>query len=189
MGYAPVARITKAPSPPESGTVVSVFTGVSGDTPGAVGDRFPNPPFVAIMWPNQEVAIFDGPSQNAEKATVVAIYGDDLHLSRGNPPVSVFEGMNISAFETLALYDRGQTVRISATFPSGGTSDAGTLTVKFPQGEVASYSGTQTLIVDGEGAYHYDLEADQSGFYAAKWELGKDQTVVDEFFVRYDGVE
>lgn len=99
-----ISAVATAPSPPSSGTTLTVTTGH--------GSRFPTPPFNATVWPDGEIS---DPS-NAEIIRVTAIATDTFTIARaqeGTTARAITAGDQIAATITvLTLTDLEDT-----TFP------------------------------------------------------------------------
>ena len=76
----------------------------------------------------------------------------------------------------ITLYDKGQSVRLSALFEDSAGVDVDpatvTLSVLAPSGAltVVTYGGSpDTITKDSVGNYHYDVTADESGDWFVEW--------------------
>jgi hypothetical protein len=76
----------------------------------------------------------------------------------------------------MGAYDKGDQVRVSATFKNiaGTATDPTTVVAKIkdPSGNVSTYTyGTDAeLIKDATGMYHIDVDIDERGLWYYRWE-------------------
>lgn len=175
MGYAPISTIDTAPTPADSGTIVIV----TEDT----GDRYPVPPFLALVWPSQTIPQI---GVNAEEPTVVSIEGDVLTVVRGTEPVEWTSGLQLSALRTIDSYSIGDTISLVQEFPS--TDTGVTLSLRTPNGAIE----TQPLVdVSGDPGY-LSYSTSFEGTASGRWHyaFASDQRTEPEqdFYVRFSDV-
>lgn len=175
MGYAPISSITQVPSPADSGTVVHV----SQDT----GDRFPAPPFLALVWPAQTIPSI---GVDAEEATVLSIDGDVFTVERGSPAIPWTSDLQIAALRTVESYSIGESITLVQEFPATDTGVS--LHLCSPRGYVETAALDEAVGENGGSAYTHSFEGSQSG----KWfyTFASDQRVEaqQDFYVRFSEV-
>lgn len=175
MGYAPISSITQVPSPADSGTVLHV----SQDT----GDRFPAPPFLALVWPAQTIPDI---GTNAEEPTVLSIDGDVFTVERGSPAITWTSDLQIAALRTVEAYSIGEPISLAQEFPATDTGVE--LHMRAPGGTIENATLTESAGQNGGSAYTHSFEGSQSG----KWfySFASDQRVEPEqdFYVRFSEV-
>jgi hypothetical protein len=183
MAYAPVARITLAPSPQTSGTLLSVFDGQSGSH-GSTADRFPDTPFPALVCRPQTIPIFSGPDQNAEEVTVVDISGDDLTIIRGESPLAITASMQISALASLDIVSLGQPITVSDVFVVGNPPYS--ITLNSPQGNIISFGPLEGVTDGGAGKVSFKFTPLLSGQWGYRFLDADGLPRADrKFFVRF----
>ena len=176
MGYAPIALILTPPSPADSGTSLTVY---EDD-----GDRFPIPPFTALIFPVQTAPI---EGTNAERVTVTAIEQDTFTIIRADAPIAIAAELQIAALSVMTNYNEGEQITLSDVFPAMDTGVA--LTLIDPQGEVGRYTSALAEAVDvGGSAYSLEFTADGSGRWV--YAFTSDQHVHPEadFYIRFSEV-
>ena len=146
MGYAPISRIAVPPSPASSGTTLSVIA----DS----GDRFPEPPFLALVWPNQRIPDL---GVNAEEPIVISIDGDNFIITRGDTPISITAGLQIAALSVTDVFHPGDDIVL--TFPLELSDTPFSLHIGMPDGmlDVVTSLGVPegTVNFTEGGLYHY----------------------------------
>lgn len=175
MGYAPISSIAQVPTPADAGTVVHV----AQDT----GARFPEPPFLALVWPAQTVPRI---GIDSEEPTVLSIDGDVFTVRRGVPAVAWTSDLQIAALSTAESYSIGEDITLVQEFAA--TDTGVTLSLRSPQGYIETPTLNEAVGENGGSAYTHSFEGSQSGkwFYC----FASDQRVEPEqdFYVRYSEV-
>lgn len=91
---------------------------------------------------------------------------------------------------SVQAYDKGDRVQFTAAFTNlaGVAADPTTIRFKFKRPDLTETTwvyGTDVQVVrDGIGAYHADLDVDQSGDWTYRWEgVGAVQTAEEKAFI------
>jgi hypothetical protein len=183
MAYAPVARITTAPSPPDTGLTLSVFDGQSRSL-GATADRFPDVPFPALVVLPQTIPVFDGAGRNAEIVTVVDITDDTLTLIREDSPISITASMQISALATQPIVMAGEAITVKDMFVTPNPPYS--LAVRTPGGVLTSYGPLEGVTDEGGGVVSFRFNPEVPGQWTYRFTDADGLSRADRsFFARF----
>lgn len=173
MAAAPVSRVLQPPSGLD-GTALSV----EQDD----GDKFPEPPFQALVWRSQELP----DAANSETLTVSRRDGDDFTVVRSAAPIQIARDMAIAAVSVQDVVPAGATATARAAF--GEDRAPYELTVQSPSGSVLSYGTATTFADDHAGNLSYNFEADRGGQWSYRWLSGDGHAVDGRVFAEFPAV-
>jgi hypothetical protein len=171
-----MSSIGSAPSPALSGTALAL----SQDT----GDRFPIPPFTALVYTAQTVPV---EGVDSETVTCNIIDHDVACITRGPSPITIVSGMMFAALKTETVYSIEEHVTLLAEFPIGDTGFV--LRIKDPQGNISEPA------LDGLGApssggstFTYVQEATKPGQWYYEFFSNERVKPEADFFIRFSDV-
>ncbi|MGH8896325.1 MAG: hypothetical protein ACRDZ4_04705 [Egibacteraceae bacterium] len=169
-------RIETAPTPPGSGTVATLAE--------FQGPRFPEPPFVVLIWTDDEVPIL---GDNAEELAVLTIEGDELTFERSSDPISITADMNIAVLSSVTVEVAGESVHVAATFP--GAEGPYQLNLRKPSGGTVVVLNAD-IEANGTRYPYFDFEptGDEQGLWHYRWKSSDRVLPEDDFFVSFSEV-
>jgi hypothetical protein len=176
VGYAPYTRITTPPSPASSGTAFIV----QEDS----GDRFPAPPFTALVWEDQTLPDL---GVDAEELTILTIDGDAMSCARGPVPISIRSDMQLAILYSQNRYSLDEpALIISNEFP---VTDTGVeLQVRDSQGSVTLHPRSDLGAFTGSGggsAFSLSFAPNRSGQWYYRFLSDQRVQAEQDFFVRF----
>lgn len=178
--YAPNAAIVTAPTPPDTGNTLTVGATGSGSPSRGMGDAFPDPPFDALVWPNQEFPVL---GVNAEQVVVTGKDHDTFTFQRGTPGISITAGLRIAALATQRVYQPGDSVQLND--PSFSGTAPFTFRLQDPGGY--EYTETRSGVDWGGTAGAGHLQKRGQYFYSFS-EVGGRRSAEQDFFIAFTEV-
>lgn len=173
MSIAAASKVRVAPSPASSGTTISV----DDDT----FDRFPDPPFDALVWEPNEIPDL---GRNAEEVVVTVMDEDDWTITRAAAALraSIEVDWEIAALRERTSYARDEVVALSHAFT--GANPPYSIHTRAPDGVAGSAVATNA----GGGTATYSFDPDKSGVWFYRFsgltEVGPER----DFYVRHSNV-
>jgi hypothetical protein len=173
-----VGELSSGRCPPDSGTVLAV-------EPDA-GDRFPAPPFTALVFEPNSIPKL---GIDSEKLTVLDVDLDTFTIERSaghDAPIPIRAGMQIAAQGKIPTYQLGETLHLQVSFDEGGT-DPGSAYVRNSQGELFVYSDAEVI---DDGVFVLDVLLDIGGLWRTEW-ISPSGVLAHErdLFVTFDHVD
>lgn len=171
MGYAPVSIIDRAPVPADAGTTLAVAL----DS----GDRFPEPPFVGLVFPIQTI-----PTRgvDSEEVTVIEIQGDNFTIVRADDPIEITNTLQIAALRAIPVYAYREEVTFAGTFASADGPYR--LYLRDPEGGTVVLDATD----GGGGVVSAEYEVALGGVWNLRWQGEHTALSESSFFVRFSDV-
>lgn len=173
MSIAAASKVKTAPSPASSGNTLSVDTNTF--------DRFPTPPFTALVW---DPDLIPALGENAEEVEVTGVDEDDWTITRAAVGLraSIEVGWSIALVRTMLTYDLDEVVTLSHTFETANPPY--TIHTRAPDGVGGSALATDA----GAGVATYSFDPDKSGVWFYRFsdlnEVGPER----DFYVRHSDV-